>query len=639
MGALEFRMLGPLEVRRGGQSVPVTAPRLRALLLLLLLRANEPVAQSELMEQLWNGAPPPSARAAFHNAIHALRRVLGRDVLERRNGGYVLHVGAGCLDLVRFRSLVAEARDAGRHERADKLRDALACWRGPVQAEDGGFAGRELSGLEEERLARLEERIDADLALGGGAGLVPELEQLVTRHGSRERFWAQLMLALYQAGRQADALSAYRRAHDALDRLGLAPGLVLRQLQRAILVQDPALVDPTRHVGSTLERAAMILPRQPREQAESLFEYGMALFRLGEPHHARTTLHAAQRLAWAAGEVTIAERAGLELSWLSLLTDAWKAPEHLAAAERAAELFERLGDERGLALALRHRAHVLRDSGRADEAVGLARRGAALAAKAGDEWQAESCRSVLALSLAMGSAPVPEAITQCEQLAARREWDGRAPHGVWSALVMLYAEAGRDAFSRSMCEELVDTATAAGAHVPLSTALAFGARAAVESGRLAKATAYLRRARVLTEEMPVEQAVNSAELAIVLAWTGAFDEAKVLAVEARACAPSDFVLNVAWRRALGLVSAHRGRPTDALTLTEEACALTRESDDLTLHGQTLEDRATVLLLLSDAAAAQETLQEAALAYDRKQNVAGARRVLARLRATRGRRLA
>src|SRR5262245_61236417 len=189
MGALEFRVLGPLEVRRGGESVPVTAPRLQALLLLLLQRANEPVAQSELMDQLWNGAAPPSARAAFHNAIHALRSVLGRDALERHNGGYVLNVGPDSLDLVKFRSLVAEARDAGKHERADKLRDALACWRGPVHAEDGGFANRELSGLEEERLAALEERIDADLGLGRGAELVPELEKLVARHGSRERFW------------------------------------------------------------------------------------------------------------------------------------------------------------------------------------------------------------------------------------------------------------------------------------------------------------------------------------------------------------------------------------------------------------------------------------------------------------------
>jgi DNA-binding SARP family transcriptional activator len=630
MASLEFRMLGPLEVRRDGELVPVTAPRLRALLSLLLLRANEPVAQSELVNQLWDGAPPDTARAAFHNAIHSLRRSLGRDVIERRGGGYILNVHRESLDLVRFRQLVAEAGAAGRQERAAKLRDALAYWRGPVSFESDGFARTELGSLEEERLTTLEERIDADLALSRGAELVAELERLVGHHPERERFWTQLMLALYQAGRQADALATYRRAREVLDGLGLAPGVVLRELERAILVQDPALVDPVQRVGSTLERAALTLPRQPREQAESLFEYGLALFRLSEPHHARTTLEAAERIARAAGEVAVAERARLELSWMSLFVEGWTT-EHLAAAERAIDVFERLGDDRGRALALRHYAHVLRDTGHADEAATHARRAVVLAEAAGNKWEAGLCRSMLALSLAMGSMPVLEAIAECEQLDSVQNRDGRPPHGVSSALVLLHAQAGDDMRSGAMAEELIALTAAAGAQLPLSLALVYAGMAAAHTGRLGDAAAYFRRSRSLIEEMPIEYAVHSAELAVVLSAMGAEDEAEALAIEVRArCTSTDFVLGISWRRALALTWARRGRGSEALLLVDEAAELTRGSDDLALHGQTLEDRATVLLLVDEAAAAREALAEALEAYRRKGHVPGAHRAQERL---------
>jgi DNA-binding SARP family transcriptional activator len=634
MSSLEFSMLGPLEVRRGGEPVPITAPRLRALLSLLLLRANEPVAQSELLHQLWDGTPPDTARAAFHNAIHALRRTLGRDVLEQRNGSYILKVPPESLDLVRFRLLVAEARSAGPQERASKLRHALACWRGPADFHSNRYARTELRSLEEERLTTLEERIDADLALGRGAELVAELERLLGSHPTRERFWTQLMLALYQAGRQADALATYRRAHEAFDDLGLAPGVVLRELQRAILVQDPALADPTRRFGSTLERAAMTLPRQPREQAESLLEYGVALFRLSEPHHARTTLEAAERIARASGEIAVAERAQLELSWMSLFVDGWTT-EHLAVAERAAEVFGRLGDDRGHALALRHCAHVLRDTGRADEAATHARRAVVLAEASGANWEAALCRSMLALSLAMGSMPVLEAVAECEELDSVQPRDGRPPHGVWSALVLLHAQAGDDTRSVAMAEELIALTTAAGAHVPLSLALLYAGMAAAHSGRLGDAAAYFRRSRSLIEEMPVEHAAHSAELAVVLSAMGAEDEAEAIAMDVRArCTSTDFVLGISWRRALALTWARRGRGGEALSLADEAAELTRGSDDLALHGHTLEDRATVLLLVDEAAAARDALGEALAVYRRKGHVPGERRAQERLEAAR-----
>ncbi len=189
VAALEFRVLGPLEVRREGELVPIRAPKQRALLGVLLLHANEPVAQEELIELLWGDDAPPSARASLQNQVHGIRRLLGAEVVERRPAGYVVHVESGRLDLERFERLVAEARHAEPRERAAKLRKALACWRGPALVEfpSEPFAQHEIARLEEERLSALEERIDADLHLRLHADIVAELEGLVERYPLRER--------------------------------------------------------------------------------------------------------------------------------------------------------------------------------------------------------------------------------------------------------------------------------------------------------------------------------------------------------------------------------------------------------------------------------------------------------------------
>ena len=167
MAALDFRVLGPLEVRRDGQPIAIPAPRQRALLGLLLLHANEPVSQDELIDQLWGEDAPPTARASLQNQVHALRGLLGAATLERKHRGYVLHVEPGELDLERFERLVAQARGAEPREKARKLRAALALWRGPplVEFPTEPFAQFEITRLEEERLTALEDRIDVDLAL------------------------------------------------------------------------------------------------------------------------------------------------------------------------------------------------------------------------------------------------------------------------------------------------------------------------------------------------------------------------------------------------------------------------------------------------------------------------------------------
>lgn len=604
----------------------------RALLSLLLLRADEPVAQDELIAGLWDGDVPRTARASLQNQIHALRKLLGSETLEREPAGYVLHVEPGELDLQRFGRLVAEARRAEARERAAKLRDALALWRGPAFAELRGkpFAQPEITRLDEERLAALEERIDADLELGNDVDIVPELESLVDRYPLRERLWGQLILALYRAGRQADALASYRRAHHAfVDELGIEPGVALRELQRAILVQDRALDSPEHRLGLTLERAAAILPWQPRERAESLYQYGTALIRLGERRQAESTLQAAERLAAAAGERGLEERARLVLSHLAIFTEGRSALEHLAAAERAASVFEKLGDDAGLALALWHRAHMLRGCGRVGEAAKVAERGIELAARDGDLWQEASLRRMLALSLAYGPAPVDQAIPLCEEQLAAGTWGEDGPYGVLGALALLHAQAGRIREARALNDR--ELAATQGAGVVLAFLNGTAVAGAVErtAGNLEEAATRLRSAYAILEVEGDRAFLPevAGELACVLALQGELVEARRLAEAARATVLSDdLITETLWRRALALVAAHEAGAEEALRLSDEARTRAAASDRLSFRGETLEEAAVVRRLAGDQSGADDALREALDVYGRKGNVAGAERV-------------
>jgi DNA-binding SARP family transcriptional activator len=242
---MDFRILGPLEAVEGGRAVELPRQKHRALLATLLLRAGEPVSADRLIEDLWGESPPRTARDALQNYVSLLRKALGADVVVTRGAGYLLNVAPEQVDAHRFERLADEARASGTvEERAEKLRGALALWRGPPLADVAyePFAAVEIARLEELRLAATQELIDAELGLGRHVDLVPELETLIQEHPFDERLRGQLMLALYRSGRQAEALDAYREARRVLDEeLGLEPGPPLRELEQAILRHDAAL--------------------------------------------------------------------------------------------------------------------------------------------------------------------------------------------------------------------------------------------------------------------------------------------------------------------------------------------------------------------------------------------------------------
>jgi DNA-binding SARP family transcriptional activator len=255
---MEFRILGPLEVEYDGRLIPVGGTKQRALLALLLLHANEVVSRDRLIDELWAGSPPDSGRTALQVHVSQLRKLLDPDatrgdeeLLVTRAPGYALRVEHESIDLGQFKTLVAAGKAAlanGNAEEAhEHLAEALALWRGRALAdlEAVPFAQAESHRLEELRLAALEERLDADLALDRNAELIPELERLVAQEPLRERLRGQLMLALYRCGRQADALEVYRSGRRLLDEeLGLKPDDELQRLERAILNHDPSLESP-----------------------------------------------------------------------------------------------------------------------------------------------------------------------------------------------------------------------------------------------------------------------------------------------------------------------------------------------------------------------------------------------------------
>jgi YVTN family beta-propeller protein len=244
---MQVRLLGPFDVVDGGRTLPLGGRRQRALLALLVLHANEVVASERIVEELWNGTPPPTATKIVQNYVSQLRKALG-DGLVTRAGGYALELGPGDVDASRFEALLEEGRRrlaAGQAKSAAEiLRDALALWYGPPLADFAydSFAQSAIARLEELKLAALEERIEADLELGRHADLVPELEALVREHPLRERLRGQLMRALYRSGRQAEALDVFQAARrELVDELGIEPSQALRDLEKAILTQDPVL--------------------------------------------------------------------------------------------------------------------------------------------------------------------------------------------------------------------------------------------------------------------------------------------------------------------------------------------------------------------------------------------------------------
>jgi DNA-binding SARP family transcriptional activator/tetratricopeptide (TPR) repeat protein len=349
---LEFRILGPLEVRDGERLVELPRRKQRALLAILLLRGGEVVSSDALVDGLWGEQPPRTSKAALQNSVSQLRRALGPDVVGSHPGGYLVDVAPEQVDVRRFEALAAEGRAAVGAERAEKLRDALELWRGPPLADlvFEPFAAVEVVRLEELRTAALEDLIDAELALGAGTELVAELENLIAENPFRERLRGQLMLALFRAGRQADALQAYQGTRRTLvEELGIEPSAPLRELEQAILRQDDSLAPPP---------PALETPPEERRKTVTVLFAELTSAEPADPELVRSTSVAALATVRRALEehgATIEQRAGDEVMGVfgvpvahedDSLRSARAALEVKAEVARLADALEREGHGR-----------------------------------------------------------------------------------------------------------------------------------------------------------------------------------------------------------------------------------------------------------------------------------------------------
>jgi DNA-binding SARP family transcriptional activator/streptogramin lyase len=298
---MEFRLLGPVAAVRGGHPVALGGAKPRALLALLLLHANETVSRDRLIDALWSDRPPGTAGHSLDVQISRLRKAFApEDLLLTRPGGYLLQVETEQIDARRFERLLEEGRRANAEgkpaEALESLEAALRLWCGSALGDLAyeEFARTEAERLDELRLVATEERIDAELALGHHDRLVSELESLTAKHPLRERLRGQLMLALYRAGRQAEALRVYSDTRKRLvEELGIEPGQQLRDLEQAILRQDSALDIRRRAIGARrrvavgmvavalagLVAAAVVLATEGgAESAEALSEANSVVF-------------------------------------------------------------------------------------------------------------------------------------------------------------------------------------------------------------------------------------------------------------------------------------------------------------------------------------------------------------------------
>jgi len=311
---MRFALLGAMEVRLAdGAPVTIGAPKRRALLAALLLNANRPRSTEQLIDLLWGEEPPPAAVESLHAHVSRLRRDLGDGVLQRSPAGYLVKVAPGDLDVDVFEErLQAARRDvaAGAWAQAStRFGDALALWRGPALADvPEAFASEAAARLDDLRQAAIEDRIEADLALGRHAEVLPELEALTAATPLRERLWGQLMVALYRSGRQADALASYRRLRRLLrDELGIDPSPPLQELEVRILRQDPALAAAT-PAQATVRLPVPLTPIIGRadllQSASSLLAEGRLVSLVGPGGVGKT------RLSIAIGEAQIPKRDG-----------------------------------------------------------------------------------------------------------------------------------------------------------------------------------------------------------------------------------------------------------------------------------------------------------------------------------------
>jgi DNA-binding SARP family transcriptional activator len=348
---LEFRLLGPLEVAERDAQLPLRGQKQRALLAIMLIHAGEVLATDRLVDLLWGEHPPRTATTSLQNFVAQLRKVLPPDLLVTKPSAYQLRVSPDQIDVRRFERLVREAKAENPSRRVELLRDALALWRGAALCDFRyePFAESETHRLEELRLDAIEQRVDAELELGRGPEVIAELESLVGENPLREGFRGQLMLALYRAGRQAEALQTYHDArHVLVDELGIEPRPALQELYRSILRQERTLerAAPARrvedHVGDVVKAllgGRLVVVLGPGANAPDEFpppeQVASHLAKVFDcpSEHARDLAHVAEYVAVAKG-------AGPLYDELHTLYDRQcaPAPTHRALAQLATAL-------------------------------------------------------------------------------------------------------------------------------------------------------------------------------------------------------------------------------------------------------------------------------------------------------------
>jgi DNA-binding SARP family transcriptional activator len=335
---MQVRILGPFQLEEGGRRITIGGLRQRAVLASLVLHANEVVPSEQLLVDLWGEDSPPSAANALQAAISRVRRALPPGRLITKAPGYSLRIVPEELDVSQFEQLVSEGREALAAgiavQAARTLRQALSLWQGPALADFRyePFAQAEIARLEELRLTCLEERIEADLALGSASILIAELRQLVSEHPVRERFRGQLMLALYRDGRQTEALEVYREFRSVLqEELGLDTTPLLRKLEAAILHHDPLLSPAsTTTVAPLARRPVTVLCVVLRvasssgtaldpEAHEAVNEHAVShLTAILERHGGKLAISTGERLAGVFGAASVHEDDALRAARASL---------------------------------------------------------------------------------------------------------------------------------------------------------------------------------------------------------------------------------------------------------------------------------------------------------------------------------
>jgi DNA-binding SARP family transcriptional activator len=330
-----FRVLGPFEIEGDdGAPIAISAAKHRAVLTVLLLRAGHVVSTDFLIDTVWGENPPKAVSTALQNAISALRKALGADLVRTRPPGYVLELNGGSLDLLEFEQLVRDAAGKEGAERAAVLREALDLWRGePLPEFQFDGLAPELRRLEELRLLTEEDWLEAELEAGHAAELVPRLEFLVRESPERDSLWGMLMLALYRSGRQADALAAYRAARaSSIERIGSEPSPELQEINRSIIRQDPRLLRPS---------AAAASPAEHLEEVATILLAGKLVPVLGGDVE-RLAAALARRFDVPPSDGTGRARAGVSPGPPRAATELTRAAQYVALTKGSGPLYEEL---------------------------------------------------------------------------------------------------------------------------------------------------------------------------------------------------------------------------------------------------------------------------------------------------------